>query len=31
MGLLLSAWMVYLSDFTPEYSPIQLIILKSVC
>ena len=29
MDLLLSAWMVYLSNFTPEYSLILLIILKS--
>ena len=28
-GLLLSAWMVYFGNFTPKYSPIQLIILKS--
>ena len=26
----LSAWMVYLGNFTPKYSLIQLIILKSV-
>lgn len=30
MDLLLSAWMVYLGNFTPEYSLILLIILKSV-
>lgn len=29
MDLLLSAWMVYLGNFTPEYSLILLIILKS--
>ena len=29
MDLSLSAWMVYLGNFTPEYSLILLIILKS--